>query len=159
MPCFVTLYFGFDQGAVRMYTPGYMPNTIATIDGLKSYRNDASGIFVHKCYNIIITNGFFADNNIGVDIDRAQGVVVRDTVIIGESDSYRKLMARQTVAEVCRQGRLKGLDLFTWKLDKERGAVTVTNVDISGFSNVACDSPSSIHMDDMVGLILARSPV
>ena len=75
MPCFVTLFFGFDQGAVRMYTPGYMPNTIATIDGLKSYRNDASGIFFHKCYNIIITNGFFADNNIGVDIDRALGLL------------------------------------------------------------------------------------
>ena len=142
-----------------MYKPGYMPNTIATIDGLKAYRNDASGIFVHKNYNIVIVNGLFADNNIGVDIDRAQGIAVSDTVIIGESASYRQLMARQPVGTVCSRGELKGLDLHTWKLDKEHGGVTITNVDFSGFSKAACDFPSSIHMDDMVSLDLLRSLV
>ena len=133
-----------------MYKPGYMPTTIATIDGLKAYRNDASGIFVHKVYNLVIANGLFADNNVGVDIDRAEGIVVRDTVIIGESDSYRNLMARQTVGIVCRQRELKGLDLHTWKLLKEFGGATIMNVKFSGFGKVACNFPSSIHMDDMV---------
>jgi hypothetical protein len=135
-----------------MYTPGYMPNTVASIVGLKAYRNDASGIFVHRSYNIVISNGLFADNNIGVDIDRAEAVVVRDTVIIGESPSYRQLMARQTVGEVCKQRTLKGLDLHTWKVNTDRNGVKITNVDLSGFKNVACDFASSIHIDDHVSV-------
>ena len=133
-----------------MYTPGYMPVATATIEGLKAYRNDASGIFIHRCHNIVLSDSLFADNNIGVDIDRAEGIEVHDTVIIGESESYLQLMARQAVGEVCRQRRLKGLDLHTWKLHKDEGGVSITNVDFSGFSDTACDFPSAIHMDDMV---------
>ena len=133
-----------------MYTPGYMPVVTATLEGLKAYRNDASGIFIHRCHNIVLSDSLFADNNIGVDIDRAEGIEVHDTVIIGESESYLQLMARQTVGKVCRQRKLKGLDLHTWKLHKEEGGVSITNVDFSGFSNTACDFPSAIHMDDNV---------
>ena len=132
-----------------MYTPGYMPTMVATIDALKAYRNDASGIFVHKNHNISIARGLFADNNIGIDIDRAEGIAISNTVIIGESPSYRLLMARQNVKTVCIGSRLKGLDLHTWKLDRN-GGVYVTNVTFSGFTNVACTFPSTIHMDDLV---------
>jgi len=31
-----------------MYKPGYLPNVKVTISGLKSYRNNGAGIFLHK---------------------------------------------------------------------------------------------------------------
>jgi hypothetical protein len=135
-----------------MYTPGYRPTTIATIDGLIAHRNNASGIFIHRCQNIVVTNGLFADNNIGVDIDRAAGIVVSDTVIIGESESYRQLMARQTVEPVCRRHEkvIVGLDLDTWKVDEEFAGAKIINVDFSGFSNVTCRDSASIRFDDLV---------
>lgn len=134
-----------------------MPTTVATIDALKAYRNDASGIFVHKVYNLLIVNGRFADNNIGVDLDRTEGVVIRDTVVVGESASYRTLMARQTVGPICRKRKLVGVDLHTWHLFMNHGGITIQNVNLSGFHNVTCKHPSTIHMDDMVSFFLSNS--
>lgn len=93
-----------------------------------------------KIYNLIISNELFVDNNIGVDLDRTEGVIVRDTVITGESASYRALMARQKVKA----------DLHTWHLFQDHGGITIKNVKFAGFSNVACTKPYTIHMDNMV---------
>ena len=129
-----------------MYEPGYNPTETAKIDGLKSYRNDVRGIFFHKCRNIVLVNGLFADNILGVDIDRAEGIEVRDTVIIGQSESFRTLMARQPSAKPpC---LLKGLELHTWKIDYKYAGSQITNVDFSGFGDlVTCQMSYIIHYD------------
>lgn len=44
---------------------------------------------LHKNHNYIIEDSLFADNNINVDVDRTDGVLVRRTIIIGETESYR----------------------------------------------------------------------
>jgi hypothetical protein len=95
-----------------MYTPGYFPTDMTTFGGLKMYRNYSSGIFLHKCHSIKVDNGLF--DNIGIDIDRAKGIQVKNTIIIGESNSYRILMKRQpTVNPVCSRNSLNGIDLHT----------------------------------------------
>ena len=136
-----------------MYKPGYMPKAMTPLDGLRSYRNDGSGIFLHRNNNLSIVNGLFADNNLGIDIDRAEGIEVHDTVIIGESESFLTLMARQpTVEPVCRNdGTLKGIDLHTWKHALEFAGAKISNVEFSGFGNSGrCKKPSTISFDPLV---------
>jgi hypothetical protein len=36
---------------------------------------------MHKCHKINVDNGLFADNNIGIDINRAEGIEVNNTII------------------------------------------------------------------------------
>lgn len=134
-------------GAIRMYTPGYRPKETAFMDGNKVYRNDASGIFIHRCQNIVVRDSLFADNNIGVDIDRAEGITVQNTKIIGESDSYRSLMTAQSVSPVCRQRKVTGVDLHTWKKETSYAGALIDSVEISGFSNTACPNPASVRFD------------
>jgi hypothetical protein len=133
-----------------MYIPGYLPETIAVLEGIRSFRNDASGIFIHKNYNILVKGSVFADNNIGMDVDRAEGIEIEDTIIIGESESYRKLMARQNVGPVCSSDRLVGVDLHTWTIFKGHGGSKWKNVVFQGFSNTACPMPRAINMDNHV---------
>jgi hypothetical protein len=141
------------QGAIRTYVPGYRPTVMVTFDGLKVYRNNAPGIQVHRCQNINITNGLFADNNIGIDIDRAEGIEVSNTRVIGESQSYKDLRARQTVEAICYQGRVTGIDLYTWKVEKAWAGAKISNVDLSGFGSVGrCLTAASIKFDDLVSL-------
>jgi hypothetical protein len=126
---------------------------MVAFDGLKVYRNKGPGIQVHRCQNIHITNGLFADNNIGIDIDRAEGIEVSYTKVIGESQSYKNLRARQTVEAICIRGRVTGIDLHTWKVEKAWAGAKISNVDLSGFGAVGgCLTPASIKFDDMVGL-------
>lgn len=78
-----------------MYVPGYFPSTMSSFTGLKVYRNNAYGIFIHRCHNLRVDQSLFADNNFGIDLDRAEGIEVTNTRIIGMSPSYKALMDRQ----------------------------------------------------------------
>jgi hypothetical protein len=137
-----------------MYPKGYQPTNIVVFEGLKVHRNAATGIFVHRSQNVRISGGLFADNNIGVDIDRAEGVELVNSVIIGESESYRNLMARQpTVKRVCRDAQdrwLVGIDLHTWKKEKAWAGAKISNVTLSGLENVMCPNSASIRYDSQV---------
>jgi hypothetical protein len=129
---------------------------MATLEGLKIYRNIGSGIVVHRCHNITVANSLFADNYIGIDIDRAEGIEVQKTIIVGESDSYRTLMARQNVEPACdpRSGDQIGLQLYTWKVNTILAGAKITDVEFHGFDDTsACDKVSSVAFDDQVSLI------
>lgn len=117
--------------------------------GIRSFRNDASGIFIHKNYNILVKDSVFADNNIGIDVDRAEGIAIEDTLIIGESESYRTLMKRQSVDPVCAARMVVGVDVHTWTIFKGHGGSKLKNVEFQGFSNTAC-APRAINMDSHV---------
>lgn len=134
-----------------MYTPGYRPHEVATLNGMKVYRNVGTGIFIHRCHNILVENSTFADNFVGIDIDRAEGIEVSNTVIIGESNSYRSLMARQVVRPICGRLGLIGLELFTWKVNTTFAGAKISNVEFHGFDDfAACDKVSSISFDSHV---------
>ena len=131
-----------------MYTPGFLPSQEAILDGIKSYRN-AIGINIHACHKIHVKNGLFADNYMGVDLERSEMLTVSDTIIIGESPSYRQLMARQNVRKVCLRNRMTGLQLGTW-LNKFGPGYMISNVTFSGFTNAACLRSAIIGYDDIV---------
>ena len=92
---------------------------------------------LHKNRNYVVSDSIFADNDLGMDVDRTDGVVFRDSVIIGVSQTYRNLMATQGLAKICRQGQIIGLDMHTWMLDSEYGGATLENITISGFDDAA----------------------
>lgn len=93
-----------------------------------------------------------ADNHIGIDIDRAEGIDVKNTTIIGESESYRAMRKRQIVSSVCsRQGNLIGLDLHTWKSNLSLAGASIVDVDFQDFDRRSnCKSSSSIAFDKNV---------
>jgi hypothetical protein len=114
------------------------------------YRNDAVGIFIHRCQNIRVENGLFADNNIGIDLDRAEGIEVKNTEVIGQSPSYESLMARQPGVEpVCNQNQRIGIDLHTWQKEMAFLGAKVSNIKMSGFSlnDTDCATPKSLRFD------------
>ncbi len=125
---------------------------LAIFDGLKVYRNYGVGIFIHRCHNILIENSIVADNHIGIDIDRAEGIEVRNTTIIGESESYRIMRKLQDVPSICsRQGFLTGLDLHTWKVNLGLAGVNVVDVTFKDFNRAnTCKTVSSISFDKNV---------
>jgi hypothetical protein len=142
-----------------MYTPGYTPSTIVTFDGIMSYRNLWAGIEIHRCHNIRIANSFFADNIISVDVDRTVGVEVVNTTIVGESDSYRLLLGRQSnVDKMCdRFGRRVGMELHTWTAETNWAAAIVSNVTFLGFKkSIACPNVASINFDTTVSIFYYR---
>ena len=123
--------------------------------GLKVYRNDAVGIFIHRCHNLRIDQGLFADNNIGIDLDRAEGIEVTNTQVIGMSPSYQALMERQPGVEaICDRNERVGIDLHTWQKEIDFIGAKISNVVMSGFSDDPnCAKPSSLRFDEFVSRI------
>jgi hypothetical protein len=138
---------------VRTYQPGYFPTDITPFIRLKVYRNYAIGIKIHRCHNIRIDQGLFADNYMGIDLDRAEGIEVTNTTIIGTSLSYEALMARQPgVASVCDRNERVGIDLHTWQKDISFLGAKITNIYMSGFApnDSKCLKPRSLRYDKFV---------
>jgi hypothetical protein len=131
-----------------MYTPGYIPYQEAILDGLKLYKNNV-GINVHACHKIHIKNSLFADNFMGVDLERSEDLTVSDTIIFGESPSYRQLMARQNVRNVCSRSKLTGLQLGTWQ-NKFGPGYNISNVTFSGFKDATCMKSAAVGFDELV---------
>jgi hypothetical protein len=131
-----------------MYTPGYLPYQEATLDGLKSYKN-AIGINIHACHKIHLTNSMFADNFMGVDLERSEDLKFSNSIIYGESPSYRQLMARQDVRKVCLRDQLTGLQLGTWQ-NKFGPGYMISNVTFTGFKDASCLKSAVVGFDAMV---------
>lgn len=89
-----------------------------------------------------------------MDIDRAEGIGVRRTTIIGESESYKELRARQSnVPSVCYRRRVTGVDIHTWTIFKGYGGTEFDTIKFSGFSDTGCRESYTMNMDDHVRFI------
>ena len=84
-----------------------------------------------------------------MQLERNEAIEVSDTVIVGESNSYRALMARQVVDKVCYRRKLQGIQLHTWQNIRAPG-VKISNVTFTNVNNVACDTQSIFHFSDQV---------
>jgi hypothetical protein len=133
-----------------MYTPGYLPSQAAILDGVKAYKN-AIGINIHACHKLHLTNSLFADNFRGVDLERSENLTFSNSIIIGESPSYRQLMARQNVRKVCLRNSMCGLKLGTWQ-NKFGPGFRISNVTFSGFKDAFCTKSALISYDSIVSL-------
>lgn len=139
-------------GAIRLYPDGYLPtvSNYAIASGLKAYRNQGSGMFVHKVHNFQINGALVSDNAaIGIDVDRAEAIDIQDSVIIGKSNEYSNLMSRDSsIGEICNRNRVIGIDMHTWRLrNEESGAIQVKNVEITNFSDIQCRDRWAVSMD------------
>jgi hypothetical protein len=133
-----------------MYTPGYLPSREAILDGVKSYKN-AIGINIHACHKIRLTNSLFADNYMGVDLERSENLTFSNSIIYGESPAYRLLMARQNVVKICLRNKLTGLQLGTWQ-NKFGPGYFISNITFSGFKDASCTTSAVVGFDDLVRL-------
>ena len=138
------------QGAFRMYPNGYKPTNWQTLSNNKGYRNRSGrGLFIHRCVRLIFENDIYADNEIDVDIDRADALEIRNFTIIGESDSFKSLRERQSSLHVCTLTSPKrkiGLGVHSWKRDFIGNAL-VEDVRFQNFDDVACEHTHAIDMD------------
>jgi hypothetical protein len=133
-----------------MYTPGYLPNTLATFDGVRSYKNNV-GINIHTCHRLLLTNSIFADNYRNIELERSEDLYVTNTVIIAESESYKKLMARENIGKVCLRQNVNGLRLGTWQ-NKMAPGYSLSNVTFTGFKDAWCQSKTMISYSDVVSI-------
>jgi hypothetical protein len=141
---------------VRTYPSGYLPDKEADMLGLKVYRNADTGVFFHITRNVLVKGGLLADNRVGIDVDRADDIRIRNTEIIGRSNVYEKLATDTgsgiSVPRFCTlESKAIGLQLHTWKDNPEEDGVTVMNVGFSGFANSICPEDTvPVSMDDTV---------
>lgn len=138
-----------DKG-FRTYPLGYFPKQQQLIEGLKSYRNEGSGIFLHNTRNLRIKNALVADNkHIGIDIERAGGITIVGSTIIGYSDSFQ---AMDDGSNPC-VGRIAyGIDLHSWMPDFSDGGVVLANNKFEGFYGIGCPQAAAIHFDRNVSI-------
>ena len=127
----------------------HTPTTAAHVTRMRVYRNKNKGFMLHKNHNYVVSDAVFADNDLGMDVDRTNAVVFRDSVIIGVSQLYRQLIKSQGVEEICRRGKIVGLDMHTWVLNNDSGGVSLENISISGFDEAASTrcGKTSIRVD------------
>ena len=118
---------------------------------MKAYRN-SKDVFFHRTSNVAVIGGIFADSNVAIDIDRSEGVRVDGAEIVGESDSYRKLMLSNRLDSfVCFAPHI-GIELYTAKTEYEyeNKNIVIENVRFSGFGHIACNDALIFSMDDTV---------
>lgn len=60
---------------------------------MKSYRNRGGGIFLHNSGRLSIQGGVFADNRVGIDIDRAHSVRIVGSHLVGVTPSFAELVS------------------------------------------------------------------
>lgn len=134
---------------MRTYPTGYTPDQEATLLGAKCYRN-TFGMFVHASRNVVVKGGLFADNMIGVDIDRDDNTRLVDSKVVGESVSYRNLMvAKQQSDKVCNSPHV-GVELHTQLLTAKNKAIAIDNVEFSFFSHIRCNDAVPFSLDSSV---------
>jgi hypothetical protein len=134
-----------DKKGFQTYPTGYIPDSVQEMTGLKSYRNKGQGVFFHLSRNIKFVQGLVADNAIGIDIDRAEGITVSKTQVIGQSQSFANLVATQDVSGSCES---RGIDLHTWKHNSSNANVAIEDVTLFGFQN--CPKSYPFHIDEDV---------
>lgn len=117
---------------------------------LKAFRNRGDGIFIHVCLNLVIEDSIFADNAKGIDIDRADAIDVRNTVVIGESEIFRRQYESQDLPDNCRQNRLIGVELHTLGRRVGYSGASLEGVTFSGFENTHCDDAFAMNLDGSV---------
>jgi len=136
---------------LKTYPSGYLPDSQQTFSGIKSYRNDGAAVFLHRTRNVRLDRVLVADNkHIGIDIDRADAIIVSDTEIIGESEPYRDLFNHQDAKSLCLGENLVGIDLHTWKNDPDDKGISIENVNFHGYALPTCHRSVPIHLDNNV---------
>jgi hypothetical protein len=99
---------------------------------------------------MVVQGGLYADNTVSVDIDRDKNVTVQAAAIVGESESYRRLLvSKRLTSKVCRASHI-GLELHTQLRDPKAPPIVIKGVVFSGFSHLSCPNAVPISLDSSV---------
>jgi hypothetical protein len=122
-------------------------------DRLKIYRNSV-GAFIHRSANVGLSNCYFSDNGLNIDIEQTLSPPIRlnNVTIIGESDTFRNVVLSQKLDKVCNtQLELSnfniGIETRTWKGQVGGTGSIWQNIRFRNFNHSSCQYVSPISMD------------
>ena len=127
---------------------GLQPTNTNTWVNTKAYKNRAQGIFFHNSENIIVQGGSVADNKIGIEINEADKIIVRNVKIEGFTSDYKALVDLESRSSHCAStltdNTIYGIRLHANGMVSGMPGSTIENVDFSYFgSSTGCSSASS----------------
>jgi hypothetical protein len=137
------------QQGLKTYPTGYRPAQGATFLGLKAYRN-INGVFFHLSQSLLLEGGLFADNQIGIVIDRSDDIRIDGASVTGESDSYHALMVAKRLDKfICNAPHI-GMQLHTFLNNPDEKGEVIVNIVFSGFSHIPCSDAVPFTLDNTV---------
>jgi hypothetical protein len=118
-----------------------VPDEQAVFLGLKSYRNNGDGIFMHLSHNLAVDGALLVDNAMGMALDESDNLQIRNSEIVGQSALYQS----QGLASVCRGSSMVGIQLQPLTLKGSNGAI-MKNLTFSGFTNTICSDSTIFNL-------------
>jgi hypothetical protein len=118
------------------------------LDNLKIYRNGV-GLFLHRSGNIGISNSYFSDNGINVDIENTLSPPIRlsNVTVVGESDTFRNIVRGPKLDRVCNGPFSIGIELRTWKGQVGGTGSIWENLRFRNFNHLSCQYVTPISME------------
>jgi hypothetical protein len=106
------------------------------------------GVFFHNSRNLAFEGGIVANNEIQIDLDRAENIRVSGTTLIGVSDEFKAIIASQGASG--HTDYVYGLELHGFTTNMDRSGATVRDVSFSGFSDTGSSRSALITIDNSV---------
>jgi hypothetical protein len=87
---------------LRFYLNRWYPSTAAKLTDVKSFRNWQDGTLFQGTGNVSVDGGLFADNLMGIEIDRdCKNVTITNAAISVFFDFYKKQVAQGGLTSHC----------------------------------------------------------
>jgi hypothetical protein len=103
----------------------------------------------HRSSNIHVVASIIADNAVGVDIDVADNIVLRDNIFIGQSESYKEILERQNLDQhVCSTSHI-GLQIHTHR-DQSVDGLRIEDCSFEGYADLPCEDAIPLQLDGQV---------
>jgi len=126
---------------------GLQPSTSNTWLNTKAFKNRAEGIFFHNSENIIVQGGAIADNKVGIEINEADKITLRNLKIEGFTPDYKSLVdlaSRPSHCQSLNDNTIVGVRLHANAMKPGSTGSAIENVDFSFFSaSTGCSAASS----------------
>jgi hypothetical protein len=117
-------------------------------DNLKIYRNGV-GLFLHRSGNIGVSNSYFSDNGLNIDIENTLSppIQLSNVTIVGESDTFRSVVRGPKLDRVCNGPYSIGIELRTWKGQVGGTGSIWQNLRFRNFNHQSCQYATPISME------------
>jgi hypothetical protein len=135
---------------LRFYPNGWYPSTAATLTGVKSFRNWRDGIYFQSTGSVTVDGGSFADNLMGIEVDKdCENITVTNAAISGYSDLYKSQVAQGGLASHCPAYMpLIGVQLQSYLYSRDSVGFTLSNIQFSNFDDsTGCIGSRAIDVD------------
>lgn len=134
---------------LRFYPNGWYPSSGAILSGIKSYRNWRDGIYFQSTGGIVVDDGVFSDNLMGIEIDRnCENITVKNSKIIGYSDLYKSQVSQGGFSSHCPAYMpLIGVQLQSYLLSRDSIGCSLSSIQFSNFDGISTGCVGSMAID------------